>query len=1027
MRRLTARALVPSWRAWSALGLALLALSFTPASAPPVGAQIAAGIVPQELRERALREGRVRVIVELEVPGVIVRPEGLLQSIAARLAQRRHIAGTQSRLLSLLGAVTHREARRYETVPLLALEADANALNALESAGLAKRVFEDKLVSPLLGQSGPLVEADQAWADGFDGTGTVIAVLDTGVDAGHPFLAGKVVEEACYSSTVSGQSTTVCPNGQETQIGPGSARPCAIGTVCNHGTHVAGIAAGNGAQAGQSFSGIAKGAQIMAVQVFSRFTSGCGIAFSCALAWDSDIIAGLERVYELRDTRNIVAVNMSIGGGDSSSPSDSEPYKPIFDTLRSVGIASVVAAGNDGFSSRLNIPACVSSAVSVGSTTKSDQISSFSNVASFMSLFAPGEPITSSIPNARYSALSGTSMATPHVAGAWAVLRQAFPEGTVAQILGALQQTGRPITDSRTGVTKPRIRIAQALNALDPDALSVTSVSPNELAPGAGRDIEISGANFEAGATVNLGAGIAVTEVTVDSASLLTARVTVAANATLGPRDVRVTNPDGRSAVLAQGLTVKSPGQIVIDNGTAGTSSSGSWCNSGGTGSFGPTSLYSCGTLSRDTYRWTPTIPAQAAYDVYVWWTTGANRGTAVPFRVIHAGGTTTRTFNERTGGGQWILHGRYTFNSGTGGRVETDDSAGQAAADAVMFVPASTTPPPSDTTPPETSITAGPTGTITQNSASFTWTGSDNVTATGNLVYASRLEPLEAGFTAFGSATTRNFSSLANGSYTLHVKARDQAGNEDPTPATRAFTVNVASSDTTPPDTSITGGPTGTITQNSASFTWTGTDNATATGNLVYASRLEPLEAGFTAFGSATTRNFSNLANGSYTLHVKARDQAGNEDPSPATRAFTVNASSPPGSEIIIDNGAAGTTFTGNWCASAGTSPFGAGSLYSCGILTRDTYRWRPTIPTTRAYDVYVWWTTGANRATNVPFTVVHAGGTTTRTFNERTGGGQWVLHGRYTFNAGTTGYVETSDVNGQACADAVRFVPVP
>jgi hypothetical protein len=764
----------------------------------------------------------------------------------------------------------------------------------------------------------------------------------------------------------------------------------------------------------------------MAVQVFSRFTSGCGIAIACAAAWDSDIIEGLERVYARRDSRNIVAANMSLGGDSFSAPCDSEPYKPIIDNLRSVGIASVIAAGNNGSSSSLTSPGCISSAISVGSTNKSDQISSFSNVASFMSLFAPGESITSSLPNGRYGALSGTSMSAPHVAGAWAVLKQAFPEATVDQVLGALQQTGRPITDTRTGVTKPRIRIAQALDALDPDALSVTSVSPNQAAPGATLDIAVSGANFDDGATASFGTGVTVNGVNFESDSLLTVSVTVAANAALGPRDVRITNPDATSAVLAQAFAVQVPGQIIIDNGLAGTSSTGNWCNSGAGGSYGPTSLYSCGSFTADTYRWRPTIPAQAQYDVYVWWTVGSSRGTAVPFRVRHASGITTKTFNERTGGGQWVLHGRYTFSAGTAGYVETDDSAGQASADAVMFQPASA-PPPGDTTPPDTSITAGPAGTITQNSASFTWTGTDNVTSTANLVYASRLEPLEASFTAFNSATTRTFSNLANGSYTLHVKARDQANLEDPTPATRAFTVNVPASDTTPPDTSITAGPPGTITQNSASFTWTGTDNVTPTANLVYASRLEPLEAGFTAFSSTTTRTFSNLANGSYTLHVKARDQANLEDPTPATRAFTVNVSSPPASEIIIDNGASGTTFSGNWCTSAGASPFGAGSLYSCGTFTRDTYRWRPTIPTTRAYDVYVWWTTGANRATNAPFSVVHSAGTTTKTFNEQTGGGQWVLHGRYTFNAGTGGYVETSDVNGQACADAVRFVPVP
>jgi hypothetical protein len=91
------------------------------------------------------------------------------------------------------------------------------------------------------------------------------------------------------------------------------------------------------------------------------------------------------------------------------------------------------------------------------------------------------------------------------------------------------------------------------------------------------------------------------------------------------------------------------------------------------------------------------------------------------------------------------------------------------------------------------------------------------------------------------------------------------------------------------------------------------------------------------------------------------------------------------------------------------------------------DHHRWTPTIPTARSYDVYVRWTSHPNRSARVPVTVRHASGSTVRYVDERVNGGAWVLHGRYSFAAGTGGYVSVSDANGQAAADAVRFVPVP
>ena len=792
-------------------------------------------LVDPAVRYRIARRGLARVLVELRLPGGAHVAEHALAP-AAIAAQRADVAASQARVAARLLRAAHRVAHRYQSVPYIALEVGDAALRELEAASIdVARVRVDELRAPVLATSVPLIEGDRAWAAGYDGTGTTVAIVDSGVDRTHPFFSGRVVEEACYSSTVDWHSTSLCPNGLGSQTGAGAGVSCTGLSGCFHGTHVAGIAAGNGPAAGVSFSGVARGASIMAVQVFSRFTNpdDCGGPTPCLLAYNSDIIAGLERVYALRGTRTFAAVNLSLGGGQWSTACDDDPTKAIIDNLRAARIATVAAAGNGGSTSSIISPACISSAVAVGSTKDSDVVSSFSNAGNLLALFAPGESITSAMPGGSYGTVSGTSMATPHVTGAFAVLRQAAPTKTVTELLTALQSTGLPIADSRPGgtVTRPRVRVFAALSTLVPAA------------------------------------------------------------------------------------------EIVIDNGTSGTSSTGSWCVSASPGPYGPNSLFSCGSGSGDTYRWTPTIPKAATYDVYVWWTNHVNRSSSVPITVVHGGGSTTRNFDERSGGSTWVLHGRYAFNAGTSGYVQTSGVNGQAAADAMRWVPV-----PPDTTPPNTTLTGGPTGTISTGSATFTWTGTDAVTPASSLVFATRLEPLEAGFSAFGAATTRAFSGLGNGTYTFSVKARDLAGNEDGTAATRTFTVSL-------------------------------------TGAVA---------------------------------------------------------------DIIVDNGTAGTSSTGTWCPSAATGPYGSSSVFSCGSGV-DTYRWTPTIPATGTYDVYVWWTNHVNRSSSVPITVVHAAGPTTRSYDERSGGSRWVLHGRYSFNAGTAGYVQTTDVNGQAAADAVRWVPVP
>src|SRR6185312_8558092 len=109
------------------------------------------------------------------------------------------------------------------------------------------------------------VGAPTAWGLGASGLGWSIAVLDTGVDKTHPFLAGKVVSEACYGTNMAGVAST-CPGSVDTTA-VGSGVPCPAGVHgCEHGTHLAGIAAGHRA----SLSGVARDASIIAIKVFSR-------------------------------------------------------------------------------------------------------------------------------------------------------------------------------------------------------------------------------------------------------------------------------------------------------------------------------------------------------------------------------------------------------------------------------------------------------------------------------------------------------------------------------------------------------------------------------------------------------------------------------------------------------------------------------------------------------------------------------------------------------------------------------------
>jgi subtilisin len=465
----------------------------------PERAAVAAAVIAQ-----AQATGSAHVIVTLRT-GFI--PEGRMDSLSSA-SQRVSIARVQSVVMNRLAAtVSGGRLDRFQFIPALAGRVSAQAIDALRTMPEVASVEEDVLNRPTLAQSVPQINVPAAWTAGYTGAGWSVAILDTGVQTNHPFLAAKTVSEACFSNAGGdGGLTSLCPGGATSSTATGSGVNCSIpvwGDGCAHGTHVAGIAAG--LDAGQGFSGVAKAGSLIPMQVFSGDQVNGGVG-----AFSSDLIRAMERVFTLATTRpdfHIASVNMSLGGSfgydtQASCDMDNPSEKAAIDNLRSIGIATVVASGNGddagiGSTNAITAPACISSAISVGSVNDSsasaflppgrgpqDTVSSFSNSAPFLSLLAPGSVITSSVPDNTFATFEGTSMATPHVAGAWALMKQRKPSASVTEILSALSATGVQIAIPGAGYSKPRINVNTAINAVRVDFIAMDAPVANTTAKG---------------------------------------------------------------------------------------------------------------------------------------------------------------------------------------------------------------------------------------------------------------------------------------------------------------------------------------------------------------------------------------------------------------------------------------------------------------------------------------------------------------------------------------------------------------
>ncbi|MCG6114916.1 MAG: S8 family serine peptidase [Mesorhizobium sp.] len=498
---------------------------------------------------------------------------------------------------------------------------------------------------------------------------------------------------ACYGTTNAAQrSTSYCPGGVQTSTDIDSANDCDESTIrgCGHGTHVAGTAAGFNTNplTGEPLHGVARDARIISINVFSRFTvAACNSVFytplanGCVLTFTSDQIRGLERVYALRFTYNIAAVNMSLGGGQFSSHCDTDPRKPIIDQLRGAAIATVIAAGNDGYDLSVGAPACISSAIAVANSTKGDGLSGSSNWGSLIDVVAPGSGINASYTqggNNIFAQLTGTSMAAPHVAGAIAVLRSGAPGATVAQIESALQNTGTAI--SFNGTTKRRINVNSALTSLGGGEAKPVMTSPT---PGS----TITGSS----ATFSWTTGMGVTTYALD-----------VGNTGVGSFNIFAGTVPGTSRVL-NGLPASGTLNVRLWSNANNT-----WHHTDYTYTMGTKAVMSSPapgstlTSTSATFNWTAGSGA-TSYWIYVG-TNGA--GSANIF--TQGGAQRTRTVTGLPSSG--TLYVRLMSYIGSGWQFNDYTYTMNVMAKAVMTSPA-------------------PGSTITSSSANFVWTAGAGVT----------------------------------------------------------------------------------------------------------------------------------------------------------------------------------------------------------------------------------------------------------------------------------------------------------
>ncbi|MCB8906845.1 MULTISPECIES: S8 family serine peptidase [unclassified Streptomyces] len=312
------------------------------------------------------------------------------------------------------------------------------AAPAARTAAPAK-VWLDGRVKAAMAESNAQIGTPKAWEAGLTGKGVKVAVLDTGADLAHPDLAGRVTESKSFIA------------GQE------------VADRNGHGTHVASTVGGSGAGSDGKEKGVAPGATLAVGKVLSDEGSGS----------ESEIIAGMEWAAKDIDAK---IVSMSLGSREASDGTD--PMAQAVNTLTAeTGALFVIAAGNSGAPGSIGSPGAADSALTIGAVDSADEAAYFTSQgprygdqALKPDLSAPGVGILAARSqlvsgSGLYTSMSGTSMATPHVAGVAALLAERHPDWTGAQLKSALMSSSKTLDASSYALGSGRVDVAAAIAA----------------------------------------------------------------------------------------------------------------------------------------------------------------------------------------------------------------------------------------------------------------------------------------------------------------------------------------------------------------------------------------------------------------------------------------------------------------------------------------------------------------------------------------------------------------------------------